>query len=101
MKKLDIDATKVQYENAPMMLGMYTIFDKKSSQYDTPFFCQKDLFAKRHFEMLICKDGTMLNNFKDDFELHLIGYMDTQMGDFIVSREFIIAGKDIIVKEKN
>lgn len=68
------------YENSQDHQAMYAFYDTKSKSYDTPFFCKNDLFAKRHYKMITEKEGTLINNFIEDFELHRIGYFDIKDG---------------------
>lgn len=50
-------------------IKMYSFYDKKSDRYDTPFFTFDEVGAKRHFIMSIQKKGTLMNTFKDDYNL--------------------------------
>lgn len=54
-------------------LIVYSIYDKKSETYDTPFFAFSDIMAKRHFTMLVLKKGSVISTFKDSFILKRLG----------------------------
>lgn len=85
--------TLSDYENDSETIGMYAFYDLKSKRYDTPFFAQSDLFAGRHYKMVVEKPGTMINQFRDDFDLHRIGFYDLEDGTIVEFRECIITGK--------
>lgn len=57
-------------------LYMYSFYDKKAKRYDTPFFCQSDLFAKRHFSLVLDKPGTLMHKYADEFTLVRLGSFD-------------------------
>lgn len=59
---------------------MYAFFDKESEMYDTPFFTLDELNAKRHFQLVTQKPGTMLNTFITSFELYYLGEFDKGKG---------------------
>ncbi len=61
-------------------LSLYTFFDKKAQRFDTPFVAKSDLFALRHFQMAINKEGSLLNTFKMDFSLKKLGTFNVITG---------------------
>jgi len=61
---------------------MYSFYDKKAKRFDTPVFVYDEVGAKRHFIMSINREGTLMNSFKDDYELYLIGSFNINNGDF-------------------
>jgi len=89
-----------EYENAPNYIGMFCFFDKKAKRNDVPFFCKTDLNAKRHFIMMIRKEGTMLNSFKNEFDLIRLGYFDNLTQEYIPFTEKISSGEEIAYKEE-
>lgn len=89
-----------EYENDPSIMAMYSFYDKRDKSYDTPFFCKNDLFAKRHFHMSIAKSGVLLHTFKEDFELHRIGYFNTSTSEFVPFESLVIEGKQIDINNK-
>ena len=81
-------------------VGMYAFFDTKGNRYDTPFFCQNDLFASRHYKMVSEKEGTMMHTFKNEFNLERLGWFDLQTGGFEDDVETIIFGQALKDEEK-
>jgi len=85
-------------ENESYVLGMYSFFDIKGDRYDTPFFCANDLFAKRHYTIVTSEKGSMLNTFKNDFQLHRLGYFNLISGLLKQHPAEIIAGIENIIE---
>lgn len=79
------------WENDPNQLGMYSFYDMKSGKYDTPFWCQSNLSAKRHYTMVM-EQESMIARFKEDFCLDRIGIFHLTTGDYDENYERIIAG---------
>ena len=84
-----------QCQNDSDSIGMYSFYDTKSDRYDTPFFCQNDLFAGRHYKMIVDKEGTMINKFKRDFDVHRIGFFHINTGTIDMHTDVIIEGKKL------
>lgn len=80
MTEINKDLKKEVCENSSDFIGCYSFYDKKAQRYDTPFYAQNDLFAKRHFIMARDREGTMLNKFQSEFELHRFGYFAINTG---------------------
>ncbi len=97
MEKLNIDLTELA--NNSNNIGIYAFHDIKAKRFDTPFYCQNDMFAGRHYKMLIDKEGTMLNKFKTEFNVYRLGWFDSISGEFTDNRELIIEGKNLIQEE--
>lgn len=85
--------------NVTGQMGMYSFYDTKSEEYDTPFFCQSDMFAARHYRMVTDKKDTLLNTFKKDFNLVRLGYFNTITGEYTAQTEILIEGKHQTKKE--
>ena len=79
---------------------MYAIYDIKAERYDTPFFCHSDLFAKRHFGILI-DEGTMIGKYQYDFECHRLAWVNMITGEIDPHEvAIVITGKDVEKPEK-
>lgn len=76
-------------------INMYSIFDKKSNRYDTPFFTFDEIGAKRHFIMITRDKKSMVSQFKDSFDLYHLGVFDIVTGEFKYEKELILEGKEI------
>lgn len=87
-------------ENDSDVIGIYSFYDLKAKRFDTPFFSQNNMFAMRHYKMTTEKEGTMLNRFKREFELHRIGYYHMDSGDIELYPELLLEGK-LVYKEKD
>ena len=82
----------------PNVLGIYSIFDKKSLRYDNPFFAMSDLFAKRRYMLMLDEKGP-LRNWPEDFELMRIGTFNIANGELKTDPKLILEGKSIVKKE--
>lgn len=84
-------------------LLMCSFYDKKSERFDTPFFTQGELMARRHFIMSIQKEGSLMQSFKDDMELHKLGEFCYNTGEIMVNEtsipELILKGKDVKIEK--
>lgn len=78
-------------------LEMYTFFDKKSQRFDTPFFTYDEVGAKRNFHMQSRKKGSIINSFKNDFELYFLGTFDIVEGEInlLEVKKLVLEGKEI------
>lgn len=80
-------------------LHIYCVYDVEADLYDVPFFTKGDLFAKRKFIMdcEIRNKTTMIEVFKDSFELRKVGYFISSEGIFeiIPEPETIIKGTEV------
>ncbi|MCL2154130.1 MAG: hypothetical protein FWH53_00545 [Leptospirales bacterium] len=56
-----------------MLLSVYTIYDKKASECSQLFYAQNLAVAQRHFDNIMRE-----NPFLDDYQLKLVGSIDTQ-----------------------
>lgn len=83
-----------------MKIRINAFYDKKSKRYDTPFFTQDEIATKRHFIMAIRSEGTLLNQFKDDFEVHYLGLFDVDKGLILVDNPQTVMCGDQIAKEE-
>lgn len=83
-----------------LKIKMYSIYDKKSRRFDTPFFANDDVNAIRHFTMLVNDKKSMLSEFKDDFQVHSLLQFDIITGEIkTFNKEIIVEGNQIIGKE--
>lgn len=79
------------WENNPYILGMYSFDDEKQNKFDTPFFCQNDMMAKRHY-IMVTEETSMIARFKEDFNLVRLGCVDLESGDFTENRQVLVYG---------
>lgn len=84
-------------------IQMYSVFDKKSDRWDTPFFAFDNLAAKRHFIMMIRKEGSMINNFPTDFDLYHIGSFNVETAEMLIDLKYtiLLSGNEVVNNEKN
>jgi hypothetical protein len=86
-------------ENDSLLIGMYAFYDTKAKKYDTPFFCQSDLFAKRHYTLVLDR-SEMIKEFQDDFEVHRIGFFDLETAHWMYEHGVVIDPKSLPKEEK-
>ena len=79
--------------NKSEIVGMYAFYDTKSERYDTPFFCQNDLFAQRHYKMVTDRSETMLNTFQGDFDLNRLGFVNVLDGSYTEAFGAVVCGQ--------
>lgn len=63
------------------MLRAYSIFDKKSTSFNTPFFGLNDEVAMRSFDDLIRDKRTLVGQHPEDFGLFYIGLFEQESGE--------------------
>ena len=78
----------------PGKLNVYAFYDKKTKQFDTPVFCRSDMFAGRHYQMVVEREGTIPCKFKKDFDMYKLGTFDLFTGKFSAEIQIIITGKE-------
>lgn len=81
-------------------LGIYSIYDKKSERYDTPFFAISDLFAERRFRLMCEESGSMLKLFQTDFALCKLGELCILDGKIKEEFKVILEGKQFKKKKE-
>jgi len=84
-------------------IKMYSFYDKKAERFDTPFFVFDQVGAERHFIMSFQKVGTLMNTFKDDYELHYIGDFTIENASFEKTKgsTLVLAGKEVSLNQNN
>lgn len=87
-------------DNDSFKTPMYAFYDNEAQLFDTPFFCQSDMFAGRHYKMATQKEG-MLKQFREKFDVYRLGYFDTKTGEFTEKFQEIINGKQALKLEES
>lgn len=64
-----------------MKVKIYSIFDRKASVFNQPFFAMNDVQAQRSVYMREKVEPSQLSEFPDDFMLVYIGEFDHHSGD--------------------
>lgn len=85
------------YEN----IGIYAIRDRKAEKFDVPFFAANDLFAERKFTLMVKDKGSIVNQWKNEFELKRLGWLNVMTGEIQVDNHIVIEGVQIDTKEEN
>lgn len=101
MQKLNIADLDDSPANKSTFLGIYSFWDNEAKRFDTPFFCQNDLFAKRHYTMVTSKDGTMIHTFQKSFDVYRLGWFDLLTGETHEDKLLLIDGAKIKKQEDN
>ena len=75
-----------------MFLNVYSIFDKKTASYSTPFFAQNHTEAQRTiYQTIYGDDGkTMLWNHASDFHLAYVGKFDGELGELVPEEREVV-----------
>lgn len=76
-------------ENNSNYVGIYTYYDTEADRYDTPFYCQTDLMARRNHEIILKRNESMIAMMPEKFQLHRIGFFDHKEGCLIEIAEEI------------
>jgi hypothetical protein len=83
-----------------MKIGMYSVYDKESDKYDTPFFSYNDVMAKRRFMMDVNDPSSVFSQFAPQFELVKLATFDVLTGEYDPdSRCVLLKGSQINIKE--
>lgn len=93
----DLPEKAIDNEDYTSQLLAFAFYDSKSGRYDTPFYCQSDIFAKRHYKMVANDPKSIVHNFQEDFNLVRLGYFNINTGEFTSNHETVVNGE----KEKN
>lgn len=67
-----------------MLVGVYAIKDFRNG-FSNPTFETNDATAMRNFANACLQSGSILNNFKEDFQLFKLATFDTELGIFSVA----------------
>lgn len=80
-----------------MKFGMYSVFDRLSG-YSALTMEVNDQVAYRNFEHAVLNGGTVLFSHAQDYELHRLGYFDSDSGEIRSHRpETIAQGSSIVL----
>lgn len=63
-----------------MIVGMYSVYDRKGGLFGQPFFAPNDALATRHIYMREKHEPGQLTEFPEDFMLVKIGTFDYNTG---------------------
>lgn len=83
------------------IIEMYSIYDKESKRYDTPFFTLDAIGAKRSFIFQCQKKDAPVGFFKDSYELHKVGSFNVETG-FVNTKkepEVVLKGNQVDIGE--
>lgn len=82
-------------------ISLYSMYDKKSERFDTPFFSIDDVNAKRKFVMAIHDNKTLISQFKNDFQLHKLGTFNVLTGKLndLQDEVIVLEGNQIVKPE--
>lgn len=92
LKIEDLQDEAIDHEKYHVNLNSYAFYDTKSNKYDTPFFCQSDTFARRHYAMVVKDTKNIISNFQEDFDLVRLGSFNLGSGEFTHNIEVIVNG---------
>ena len=79
-------------EEVFMNLYMYSFYDKAAHKFDTPLFCQSDLFAGRLYKQVMEGKNQVSEN-PEDFDLVRLGTFDLIKGTFKPCSAVVVAGQ--------
>lgn len=63
-----------------MVLNIYSVFDKRSDIFATPFFSHNDNTAFRSFHQLRADENSLVSRYPNDFSLFGLGTFDDLTG---------------------
>lgn len=64
-----------------MILGIYTVFDRKAGAHLQPFYARSDAEAMRMIKETLLSGKSKLCAFPEDFHLYSLGDFDDQTGE--------------------
>lgn len=65
-----------------MQLKIYSIRDAKSGIFNQPFFGHTHAEAERNFHVQANKDGSMVKEYPEDYDLYFLGEFDNETGKY-------------------
>lgn len=83
---------------------MYSVFDKKTCVYGSPFLCHNNGHAVRSVQDLLSKNDLMCSKYPEDFVLYHLGCYDDKVGLLTHNDngpKVVIECLDLARKEKN
>lgn len=63
-----------------MVIGVYTVYDRKAEAYDQPIFARTDAEVVRSLQDAISKGNNLFSNHPQDFCVYCIGFFYAQDG---------------------
>lgn len=85
-----------------MIANIYSVFDKKSAKFGSPFLAANDKIAIRDFSLAVTsKSENLMTSFSEDFDLYRVGRFDDNSSEFLTPSDdelkpvFLINGGDI------
>lgn len=63
-----------------MKLSMYSVYDKRSKVYNPPQSFSNEGVALRDYQTQFRKEGTMVNQYPEDYTICEVGVWDDQTG---------------------
>lgn len=75
-------------------MKMFSIYDRKSQRFGTPFFCIDHIAAQRTFIRFAKSEDSPVSEYPEDFELDYLGDFDESKGSMSVigKPEVVITG---------
>lgn len=86
-----------------VMMEIYSIWDRKLSQYGQLLLSQNVLAMSRELQSVLVGSKSMMDQYPEDFELHRIGLFDTTTGVLEVKArpEVVVSLVNILRNEGN
>lgn len=77
---------------------MYSVYDKKTGVYMSPFFANHDAQAVRMFTSACKSQDSLLAEYPEDFELYCLAEFDPDSGEIraLDGKKFLVAGSSVI-----
>lgn len=83
-----------------MELNVYSIRDKKTGLYATPFFNHHKANAVRMFKINVNQEGSMINSYPEDYTLLKVGVWNDETGKIEADDVQEVAAEAITLKEE-
>jgi hypothetical protein len=77
-------------------IGIYTVYDIKQEIFEMPFFATSDLNAKRRFMIMIDEKDSVLNKWRQDYDLMKLGMYNTKTGIVVQNQKTVMEGKSYV-----
>jgi len=79
---------------------IYSVFDKKTAVFCSPFVSHNDLTAIRDFTSACRDPASVISKFPEDYELYHVGDWDDDTGDIVAGRRFVVAAASLVSSEE-
>lgn len=81
-------------------LGVYSVYDNELQIFNTPFYQDNDILAKRAFISIVSDKNSGISKFPDKFSLFHIGLFDQETGEHLqIKHQKMLTAEGVLKNE--